>query len=305
MQTMGNSNNQNAAICLFTFNRLEETIKTVEALKLNFLAENYHLNIFSDGPRSEQEKLKVNKVREYLHLIDGFKSVSIIEAKENKGLAKSIIEGVSLILEFNDSVIVLEDDLITSPNFLDFMEQSLDFYRNDENIISVSGFTLNMPSLPVNKDYYFGYRASSWGWGTWKDRWNSVDWEISDYEVFKVNREEKKRFKKGGSDLVRMLNNQMNGNIDSWGIRFCYNQFKKNQKTVFPTISKLSNIGFGDDATHTAGATRFKTRLDYENKRDFKFEKYSKMDQTLVKEFAHFFSTSTILLEKIKGLIKI
>ncbi|MDO1513694.1 glycosyltransferase [Maribacter confluentis] len=293
-----------AQICLFVFNRLAETKKTVEALQSNFLAEEYHLNIFSDGPRSLQDQKKIQEVRDYVNLIEGFKSIKVLESDENKGLAKSIIDGVSQVLKLSDCVIVLEDDLVTSPNFLDFMEQALSYYEDDKNVISISGFTFNMPSLPGEKDYYFGYRASSWGWAVWKDRWNSIDWEISDYKAFIKNKEEKKRFKKGGSDLVRMLRNQMNGKIDSWAIRFCYNQFKSDLKTVFPTISKVSNIGFGEDATHTTGATRFRTKLDVGNKRNFHFDKFSKMDKNLVKEFSHFFSSRTIILDKLISFIR-
>lgn len=301
---MKNLNNLKAAICLFTFNRLEETIKTVEALSNNFLAQEYDLKIFSDGPRNDDEKLKVEKVRNYLRTVNGFNTVEIFESERNKGLAKSIIEGVSKVFESNTSVIVLEDDLVTSPNYLDFMEQALEFYRNDKSIISISGFTANLPSLPGNKDIYFGYRASSWGWGTWKENWQSIDWEISDFETFIKDTIKTKRFKKGGSDLVRMLQNQMSGKIDSWAVRFCYTQFKLNQKTVFPTISKVESIGFGFDATHNEGTSRFKTTLDTSNKTQFEFEEYKKMDEKLVREFAKQFSLKTILLDKITQVFK-
>lgn len=301
---MDSFNKNDIPICLFTFNRLPETIETVEALRKNYLAKTHDLIFFSDGPRTTSEEFKVQEVRKYLRSVKGFRSIKIFEAKENKGLANSIIEGVSQVLRFNNSVIVLEDDLVTSPNFLDFMVQALAFYKEDENIISLSGFTMDLPSLPGKKDFYFGYRASSWGWATWSDRWESIDWTISDYEDFLSNKKERKRFKKGGSDLGRMLRNQMIGNIDSWAVRFCYNQFKKNQKTVFPTSSKVSSIGFGEDATHTSGATRFKTRLDTSNRRDFEFEKYFEMDKNLSKEFAKKFSFIEILKEKIKQIMK-
>ncbi len=294
--------NKNSPICLFTFNRLDETIKTVEALKNNFSAPKHHLKIFSDGPRSSEESMKVQNVRNYIHTITGFRTIEIFESKENKGLATSVINGVSRVLESNESVIVLEDDLITSPNFLDFMQQALNFYRDDENVISISGFTMNLPSLPGSKDYYFGYRASSWGWGTWKRNWQSIDWKISDYNNFIKNNVTKKAFKRGGSDLVRMLQNQMKGKIDSWAIRFCYNQFQNDQKTVFPTVSKVASIGFGKNATHTAGSTRFHSTLDTEHKRKFEFEKFASMNKSLVREFANKFSFNQILLEKLKQI---
>lgn len=296
--------NKHTPICLFTFNRLDETIKTVEALKNNFSAPKHHLKIFSDGPRNSKESMKVQNVRNYIHTITGFRTIEIFESKENEGLATSVINGVSRVLESNESVIVLEDDLITSPNFLDFMQQALNFYKDDENILSISGFTMNLPSLPGSKDHYFGYRASSWGWGTWKKEWQGIDWEISDYNNFIKNNSAKRAFNRGGSDLVRMLRNQIKGKIDSWAIRFCYNQFQNNQKTVFPTISKVSNIGFGNDATHTAGATRFDTKLDDGTDRTFEFEKFNEVDEILATEFARKFSFKSILIDKIIQVLK-
>jgi GR25 family glycosyltransferase involved in LPS biosynthesis len=129
-------------------------------------------------------------------------------------LANSIISGVSQILKEHDKVIVLEDDLITSPNFLDFMNQALNFYQGNKQIHSISGYTLDLPSLKnYTKDYYLGYRASSWGWGTWKEKWESVDWNVSKYREFKRNPLQQIKFMKGGSDLPHMLSNQIRGKL--------------------------------------------------------------------------------------------
>ena len=93
------------------------------------------------------------------------------------------------------------------------MNQALFFYMNNDRIFSISGFTLNLNSLPGPTDFYFGYRASSWGWGTWKNKWDQVDWEIRDYEAFKWNLKEQIKFQRGGSDMPRMLHKQMAGKI--------------------------------------------------------------------------------------------
>lgn len=290
-----------APICLFTYNRLEETKQTVVALQANFLAPHSELYIFSDGPKQEALNHKVQAVRDYLKTINGFKKITILESDTNKGLANSIITGVSQILETYSCVIVLEDDLVTTPNFLDFMNQSLDFYKRNKKIISVSGYTMNLPSLKKSlQDFYFGYRASSWGWGTWKDRWTAIDWKISDYHTFVRDKQAIRNFKKGGSDMPRMLNRQMNGKIDSWAIRFCYHQFRNDMLTTFPTISKLQSIGFSKDATHTTGATRFITPTDTECKREFFFQKFEQIDRRLVKEFSTFFSLKNRILNQLK-----
>lgn len=280
-----------APICLFTYNRLEETKQTIAALKKNNLAAESELFIFSDAGKNKNAQEKVLKVRAYLKTISGFKKIEIVEAPENKGLANSIITGVTQVVNTYGKVIVLEDDLITTPNFLDFMNKALFFYKQNEKIYSISGYSMDLPSLKnYSKDYYLGYRASSWGWATWKEKWQDVDWDVKDYNTFKSSFLMKKKFNRGGSDLSRMLKNQMNGKIDSWAIRWCYHQFKKDMFTVFAAKSKVSSIGFGADATHTKDTKRFDTLLDNENQREFIFSNDIVLDKKLVKDFKHKFS---------------
>ena len=294
-----------APICLFTYNRLNETIKTIEALQDNFLAVESDLYIYSDGGKTAKDKEKVQKVRNYLHSISGFKSVVIRESSINRGLANSVISGVSEILELNETVIVLEDDLVTSSNFLDFSNHALTFYEKDHAIFSISGYTLDLPSLPGKKDYYFGYRASSWGWSIWRDRWKLIDWDVTEYDNFMKNKKLVKEFKRGGSDLPRMLKNQNNGVIDSWAVRFCFHQFRNNLMTVFPTKSKLISIGFSNEATNSIGSKRFHTTLDKENKRNYIFAKFEDIDQTIAYEFAAKFSVKSRIYNQLSKKLKL
>lgn len=287
-------------ICLFTYKRLNETQQTVEALKKNYLASESELFIFSDGPKNEIDNEQIQNVREFIRGISGFKKITIYEAIYNKGLANSIISGVSQILKEHDKVIVLEDDLITSPNFLDFMNQALNFYENNPKIHSISGYTLDLPSLKnCSIDYYLGYRSSSWGWGTWKEKWESVDWDVSKYKKFKRNPYRQIKFMRGGSDLPHMLSNQMKGKIDSWAIRWCFDQFLKNQLTVFPTISKVISIGFNKNATHTKNTKRFLTSLDKGEKRIFNFDETLLINEDIIKDFKSKFSIWSRIKDKI------
>jgi glycosyltransferase involved in cell wall biosynthesis len=274
-------------VCLFTYNRLDETKKTILALNNNYLASVSDLFIFSDGWKDEISKESVQCVRKFLTTIDGFKSVTVIERPENYGLAKSIITGVTDILDKYGRVIVLEDDLITSTNFLSYMNQALSFYRDNNKVWSISGF-----SFPIQYpkgyefDNSFGVRASSWGWATWKDRWSEVDWKVSDYEEFMRNKSMQKQFKQGGSDLVRMLSKQMSGTIDSWAIRFTYSQFKHGSYDVLPVQSKVVNIGFNGDATNTQGMeTRFGSTLDKSGNTVFVFNEAVSADEHVLRQF--------------------
>ncbi|UMB54365.1 glycosyltransferase [Lutibacter sp. A64] len=285
-----------APICLFTYNRLNETKQTVAALQCNFLAKESDLFIFSDGGKDDISKEKVAEVRKYIKNITGFKSIKIIASPTNKGLANSIISGVSQIIEEYEKVIVLEDDLITAPNFLDFMNQALDFYEKEASVFSISGYTMDLPSLKtLTKDYYLGVRASSWGWGTWKNRWQDVDWEVSDS---KMSLKKRFKFMQGGSDLPRMLKKQLKGKIDSWAIRWCYHQFNKNLYTIFPKESKLISVGFNDEATHTKKTKRFITKLDITNATNFKFHKNPVVEKVLIKEFKAKFSVLNRLMDR-------
>ncbi|MEZ7505858.1 sugar transferase [Flavobacterium sp. Arc2] len=290
--------NNLAPICLFTYNRLDETRLTVEALQNNFLASQSELFVFSDGYKDADGAIKVGKVRDFLKTIEGFKSVTIFESSVNKGLANSIIEGVSQIVNQYGKVIVLEDDLITTPNFLDFMNQCLVQYNDNESIISISGHSLkfNLPKGYVGDVYLYG-RAASWGWATWKSRWNVIDWEVKDWEGFSKDRNKINQFNRNGSDMFSMLKDYMDGKNNSWAIRFCYAQFKLNKLTVFPIVSKINNIGFGENATNCNVHDRFVVDLDKSYFNSFLFPDKLILNQDIVGEIVSYYSIKT----RIKG----
>lgn len=288
-----------APIVLFVYNRLSLTKRTLEFLSRNYLAGDSNLYVFSDGWKNNLDKKKVEQVRIFLKSVAGFKNITIYESSENRGLANSIIEGVTQIISKYGKVIVLEDDLITSPNFLIFMNNALSFYKENDSVFSISGYSMNLPSLvKSNKDYYITNRASSWGWATWSRSWDDIDWEIKDYSEFIKSTLKKKKFNNGGSDMTRMLKNQMVGKIDSWAIRWCYNQFKRNQYTIYPTVSKIKSIGFGIDATHTKRTNRFRTEIDTELKTRFIFDFELIENRELLKEFRAKFSVFNRLKDK-------
>lgn len=290
-----------APICLFVYNRLSETQQTLAALQQNYLAKESHLIIFSDGSKDAQNHLKVNEVRAFIKTIIGFKSITIFESTVNKGLATSIIEGVTKIINEFGCVIVVEDDLITSPNFLDFMNQGLDFYSANNKILSISGFSFS-DSIPSNYNYdvTFGVRASSWGWSTWQNRWNQVDWEVKSHKKFKYSLYKRFKFNRGGSDLSGMLDKHMVGKINSWAIRFCYYQFENNLMDVYPIISKTKNIGFVNTASNTKQPLlRLLSKLDTSNKRHFDFPKEALVSQFFLKKFQSHHSYLTRIISKI------
>ncbi len=262
----------NAPVLLFAFKRPHELRATVQALQANHLAPESDLYIFVDAARKPEDAPKVAEVHRVLDGVSGFRNVYRDYAQANIGCADSIIRGVSQVLEQFPTAIIVEDDLITAPNFLDYMNQGLRTYADKPDVFSVSGYTMPFPHpADYRHEAYFIPRHSPWGWGTWADRWQAVDWDMTDYGAFIQDTSQQKEFKQGGSDLVGMLRDQMEGRADAWDIRFCYNRFKANALTVYPTVSKVQNIGFGKEATHTDVFNRYKTRLDEGIQREFQW----------------------------------
>jgi len=279
-----------APIVLFVYKRLELTIQAIESLKKNNLAKHSHLYIFSNAPTSLADETQVNAVRKYVASIDGFANVTVISAKENRGAAVAIISGISKIFEQYDRIIVVEDDLILTPNFLDYMNAALDFYAK-KKVFSVSGYGLALRFDRNDKaDVYYLPRNCSWGWGTWKDRWATVDWDVSDYDTFKNDKAAQKAFNYSGGDMSRMLDFQMEGKIDAYDIRFSYAQYKSGLPTVYPKISKVENNGFGPGATHTVNNPNFKVIMDDSNKTTFKFSDTLEIDPRILRQFVYHFS---------------
>ena len=254
-----------APIVLFVYNRPKHTQDMIEALAKNNLAKESDVYIFSDNAKREKDIENVRKVRTYIDSIkqkNWFANVYIEKAEKNKGLAKSVINGVTRVINKYDKVIVLEDDLIPSKVFLEYMNKALDFYEKKESIWSISGYNIPI-QIPKNYkfDIYLGYRGCSWGWATWKDRWNTVDWKVSDYKEFKNNYKKRKQMNRGGPDMAQMLDSQMQGLCDSWAIRWCYEQSKQNKYTIYPVKSLVINQGLDGTGTHSGTTKDFDVEI--------------------------------------------
>ena len=219
-----------APVILFVYRR--DVKKTIDSLLKNNLANQTDLFIYSDGAKNDKDLDDVIIVRDSIKEIYGFKSVTLINSDKNKGLANSIIDGVTKTINEYGRVIVLEDDLIVSKDFLQYMNEALNYYDKDPAIWSISGYGPKLPCLnQYRKDFYLSLRASSWGWAVWKDRWSSVDWLVKDFDKLQKDHKKRKMFNLGGNDMYRMLELQMLGKIDSWAIRWCFSQFSQNKYT--------------------------------------------------------------------------
>jgi hypothetical protein len=283
-----------APIALFVYKRPEHTRRTVESLRANTLAQHSDLFVFADGPKNETAAQAVREVRRFIRTIGGFKSVTVIERERNFGLAASVIAGVTQLCEEFGRAIAVEDDLLTAPDFLDFMNCALERYQEDAKIFSVSGFNFS-PRAPEDYPYdaYCSYRSMSWGWGTWRDRWEKADWIVSDYASFARDREQQRLFNRGGEDLSSILALQMAGRVDSWSIRWDYAHFKRSAVAVLPVVSRVYNIGFDGSGVHCRSGTLKQPVLSSECKTEYRFPKILEPDQFFVAEIKRLHRRST------------
>jgi len=295
-----------APIVLFVYNRPWHTEQTLNALMNNELAAESTLYIFADGPKKHASAEQLNKTTEVRQIIRSrqwCKEVIIVESEENKGLANSVINGVTEVIDKYNKVIVLEDDLVTSKFFLRFMNESLYFYNHDTRIFSIGGYNynINMPES-YKYDIFLAHRAESWGWATWKDRWLKVDWDIKDFEDFILNKKEVANFNKSGNDLSNMLKLQMEGKIDSWAIRWDYAHFKNNTFCIRPTYALVNNIGLDGSGIHCSNSGNDNKFLDsnYCIQLSDKVEPNSKVQKNLKK----YFDNTSSIRYKIKRILK-
>lgn len=291
-----------APVALFAYKRLDKLKACLKALENNICIEETRLFIFCDGAKGENDAVQVKEVRDFLHTYTGnAKEIEIIESPINKGLANSIISGVTKVINESGKVIVVEDDLITAPDFLVYMNGGLNYYEEFKEYGSVSAYTYALPSLDgYDKDIYVTRKGECWGWGTWKDRWEKVDWDIEDFKQYIHNRKKRKEFDSLQNGIDSMLTAQMNGKIDSWAVRWCYHLYKNKLLTVYPKASRVDNIGFDGSGTHCTDDRAYKVHLNEKNT-ECKFERL-KVNMQLEKEAAVF--ENRTLAEKISGVYK-
>lgn len=257
-------------IIIFAFNRVDTLRNTVSSLLNNEEAKESELFVYVDGPRKQKpgEAEKVKTVQEFVKTINGFKNVTYSFSEENKGLGTSIIAGVTEVINRYGRAIVLEDDLVFSSNFLAFMNDGLNRYENEQKVFSICGYT-NKVKVPKGYDHdaYFCTRSSSWGWGTWADRWKTVDWELKDWSRYKKMGRAFNRW--GGSDCFRMLRSVKECGATSWAIRFGFFQFLQDKLSLFPIVSKVRNDGFDGAGTNCKKWGRFKYVFDETDRKIF------------------------------------
>lgn len=240
-----------APIALFVYNRPDHTRRTIAHLQKNLLADESRLTIFSDAAKNEKDRELVEKTREYIKTVDGFKSVRIIERPNNMGLANSIIDGVNQLTEEYGKVIVFEDDLLTSPFTLKYFNQALKKYQDDSKVMQIAAYMFPLKNPDTLPDTFFFRATSSWGWATWKRAWDSFEPDIDKlYQQF-----DKKKIKdfsvEGSMNYWKQLLDFKNNKNNSWAVRWYASVFLNNGLVLYPSKSLIENIGHDGTGVHS------------------------------------------------------
>lgn len=235
-------------IALFAYNRLDHLQKTVDALLQNKLASETDLFCFSDGPKSEKDTAAIKKIRAYVSNLKGFKSVQLIASSTNKGLANSIIHGVTEVLKTHPHCIVMEDDLVTHPSYLEYMNFYLEKLADNKDVISIHGYVDEVADLP---EFFFLRGADCWGWATWSDRWKLFEPDgLKLLQSIQSQGLENQFDRNGSYPFMKMLKNQVMKRNNSWAIRWHASAFLANKLTLYPGKTLVQNIGLDGSGTH-------------------------------------------------------
>lgn len=272
-----------APIGVSTYSRINHLKQTIEALQKNTLAKESKLHIFSDAPQQGDEEI-VAMVRQYIHTIDGFKKVYIIERKTNGRVANNR-GGIKQLLDEYGKMIFLEDDIVTAPRFLQFMNDSLEYYKYNEKILTISGYS---PPLEIPKNYkhdvFVMKRFSAWGAGFWKEKYDLINHKI-DKDEYHKNIKNNKFYKKlieNGEDIPGMLELEVNGRIDALDVKIMYQQVLNDWYSLYPRRSLVQNIGHDSSGIHCGINNKFNVEM-WDKLDKFEFIKGIRPDERIIK----------------------
>jgi hypothetical protein len=287
-----------APIVLFVYNRPQHTLKTLEALMQNELAEKSELFIYCDGPKPNAKKEELDKI-DAVHTIilkkQWCKKVHIIKAQVNKGLANSIVAGVTEIVNTYGKIIVLEDDIVTAKGFLKYMNQALSIYKNEERVMHIASYLPYTNSIKKLPETFFLRFMSCWGWGTWKRAWDQANWDATYlYEHIKATQMRYVFNLDGVLNFHEQLENNISGSIKTWAIMWYTSIFLNGGLCLYPKVSLSKNIGL-DGTGENCEIQDDEAFFDVSNQVDVLYQrpKESKIGKRYLKRYYRFGKEST------------
>ena len=234
-----------APIVIFSYNRPLHLKQVLDALEHNRLANQSDLYIYCDGAKetaSEEQKSLVAQNKLVAHTATGFKSVTVIERERNYGLADNIFSATTEIVNKYGRIITLEDDVVTSPGFLQYMNDALEMYKDDERVMHITAFMWRYNGcLPTT--FFYTVPECGGGWATWKRAWDYFSYDVA--EAYDYWKNDWTRFNMwGGNYMQKQLEDNYNGKLKTWFIRWYAVVRRMNGLTLYPNKPLTTNIGF-------------------------------------------------------------
>ena len=263
-----------APIVLFVYKRFEHLNKTISSLKKNIESKNSQLIIFSDGYKNQEEKEDIKKIRKFIKNIKGFKKIEIYERKKNLGLAKNIVSGANKVFKKYKTAIFLEDDIVVSKNFLNYMNFYLNEYKTNKMVASIHGYCYPINFKNNFKNFFFIRGADCWGWATWRRAWANYENNASTL----INKIRKKNLQKDFDfnysypyfDMLKLTDKKNH----SWAIKWYASAFLKGMYTLYPKRSLVRNIGNDGSGTNSERINKFAIKKQNSIKKYAKVEVY-------------------------------
>lgn len=289
----------NTIIAVFCYKRAAKLKASMEALLKNSECKNMEVVFFSDGAKSEKDRAGVEATRAFIEGLTGFKKVHKQFREKNFSTGPNFHQGIVWLCENYDQFVVVEDDLTVTPNYLRYMLDALEFYRDAKQVFNISGYAFTLKKGDYPYDTVMHERFSCYGWGSWSDRVRNVVWDPAQLQVFAADRGLKAVLDREGMDLHRILKKQLSGVISTWDIQMQVHVARHRMKVVYPVVSKASNIGFDNESTNQFGIDFLKTVTDSGEQRVFRFCPADSWQPSLVKQLRKPFSFPALATRKI------
>jgi len=291
---------RSVVIGVFCYKRANKLKSCIEALLKNPECSSMDIIFFSDGYKGENDKNGVLETRNYIDSITGFKNVIKHYREKNFSTGPNFRAGLNYLCDNYEEFIVVEDDLIVSDNYIKYLLDALVFYKEEKTVFCVTAYVYPINVADYHYDTIVYKRFCSYGWGGWSDRFKNVIWEESELEqLMETSPGFKKRLNAEGYDLVRMLKKQINGTISTWDIQLQVHVAENRLKVIYPSISKVNNIGFDEESTNTFGIDYLKTPFDDGKKRNFIFCNVKLILPELQKQIKKPFSLKELVTRKV------
>jgi hypothetical protein len=292
--------NHSTIIAIFCYKRAQKLKTCIEALLKNPECKTLDIIFFSDGYKNESDKAGVLETRDYINSITGFKQVHKQFRDVNFSTGPNFREGLTYLCNNYEQFIVVEDDLVVSPNYLSYMIEGLSFYKDQKDVFCITGycFPLNISNYPYDTVMY--KRFCSYGWAAWSYKVKHVTWDLTELNnLIKTSPNFKKRLNSEGFDLFRMLVKQIKGKISTWDIQLQVHVAENKLKVVYPVLSKVRNIGFDTESTNTFGIDYLKTPVDLGEKKIFNFCDANSIEPVIQQQLKRPYALKALVTRKI------